>query len=274
MTRGIKEWKRLARMSLKGNYAFPVLALVISTVVSVMGNSLTSGLFPGTSASALILSQIFAFILSLVISVFTAGISYLYLNIARRKSFSFSDLLYFFKNQPDRVIIATLVLTVIDLIVTIPVNYYGLTADPGTTMEEYSTWAVTYLGLLLGAIILNMLLTLPFVLVYYLLADEPQLSGFQALKESMKMMKGHIGRYLLLQISFLPWMIASMFTFYIALLWLLPYMEMSAVMFYRDLRGELDTFSTGTPAGAESVTRQLLQEPEDPVPGDDYNAEA
>ena len=71
MTRGIKEWKRLARMSLKGNYAFPVLALVISTVVSVMGNSLTSGLFPGTSASALILSQIFAFILSLVISVFT-----------------------------------------------------------------------------------------------------------------------------------------------------------------------------------------------------------
>ena len=88
------------------------------------------------------------------------------------------------------------------------------------------------------------------------------------------MMKGHIGRYLLLQISFIPWMIASMFTFYIALLWLLPYMEMSAVMFYRDLRGELDTFSTGTPAGAEPVTRQLLQESEDPAPGDDYNAEA
>ena len=274
MTRGIKDWKRLAREALKGNYAIPVMALVVSAALSMMGSSLTSRLFPGTSTGALILSQFFVFILSLVISVYTAGISCLYLNIARRKSYSIADLLYFFKNRPDRVIVATLILTVIDFVVTIPVNYYGLTVDMGATMEQYMRWMVTYLALMLGSMILNTLLTLPFVLIYYLLADDLEMSGLQALKTSMQMMRGHIGKYLLLQISFIPWMLLSVFTFYIALLWLLPYMEMSAVMFYRDLRGELD-FPAQTDASSFTDPELLMQlQEQENSSGDDYNSEA
>ena len=43
----------------------------------------------------------------------------------------------------------------------------------------------------------------------------------------------------MLKLSFVPLMFLSVFTFYIALLWILPYMEMTEVMFYRDLLGEL-----------------------------------
>ena len=53
------------------------------------------------------------------------------------------------------------------------------------------------------------------------------------------MMHGNFGKYLMLKLSFVPLMFLSVFTFYIALLWILPYMEMTEVMFYRDLLGEL-----------------------------------
>ena len=52
-------------------------------------------------------------------------------------------------------------------------------------------------------------------------------------------MHGNFGRYLMLKISFIPLMFLSVFTFYIALLWIFPYMAMTEVMFYRDLTGEL-----------------------------------
>ena len=53
------------------------------------------------------------------------------------------------------------------------------------------------------------------------------------------MMRGNFWRYLLLKLSFVPLMLLSVFTFYIALLWILPYMTMTETMFYRDLKGEL-----------------------------------
>ena len=61
----------------------------------------------------------------------------------------------------------------------------------------------------------------------------------EAMKESLEMMHGNFGRYLMLKISFIPLMFLSVFTFYIALLWIFPYMAMTEVMFYRDLTGEL-----------------------------------
>ena len=70
-------------------------------------------------------------------------------------------------------------------------------------------------------------------------ADQPDIKGTEALKESIEMMHGNWGRYLMLKISFLPLMFLSVFTFYIALLWILPYLTMTETMFYRDLTGEL-----------------------------------
>ena len=53
-------------------------------------------------------------------------------------------------------------------------------------------------------------------------------------------MKGNIWRYVKLNLSFIPLILLSVFTFYIALFWIMPYMEMSVTAFYRDLNGELD----------------------------------
>ena len=72
------------------------------------------------------------------------------------------------------------------------------------------------------------------------MADDPDLGGIQGLKESARLMKGNMWRYIKLNLSFVPLLFLSVFTFYIALFWIMPYMEMSLVTFYRDLNGELD----------------------------------
>ena len=40
-------------------------------------------LFPGYDGMSLILSQVFSFLVSLVMCIFTAGLYYMYLNVAR-----------------------------------------------------------------------------------------------------------------------------------------------------------------------------------------------
>ena len=92
---------------------------------------------------------------------------------------------------------------------------------------------------MLVGMIVYQILSIPLEMTYYILADRSELKGTDALKESIEMMQGNFGRYLMLKISFIPLMFLSVFTFYIALLWVLPYMIMTETMFYRDLTGEL-----------------------------------
>ena len=96
-----------------------------------------------------------------------------------------------------------------------------------------------YLIINLGGLVLNMILTLPFAQTYYILVDDEEISGMDAVRESFRMMKGHFGKYILLQLSFLPWMLLFAVTYFLIMLWVVPYMEMTNVMFYRELRGEI-----------------------------------
>lgn len=262
MNGSIQNWKLSARQALGGKWGTLIMAQIIVSVVNLAAGNFTAVLFPGSDVKALILSQVFSFIVTLVMCVFTAGLYYMYLNVARGKEYSFGNLIFFFKNQPDRVIVASFVLAVIAWVTAFPAGYYSYVADPGTTLEQQLAVMQTYLMISLGGILINVLLTVPFTLAYYILADEPGLSGFGALKRSMKMMRGHIGKYILLQLSFIPWFFLCIFTMGLGLLWLMPYMQMTDIMFYRDIKGEF--------YGARNSVM-----PEDkPMEQDDYNSEA
>ena len=137
-------------------------------------------------------------------------------------------------------IVAGFVLALIQLVTAIPYYYVSFTTDPGLTVDSQIQWLSMTLGLLAVSTLLNFLISLPFAMTYFLMADDTELGGIQALKESARLMKGNIWRYVKLNLSFIPLLLLSVFTFYIALFWIMPYMEMSMVAFYRDLDGELD----------------------------------
>ena len=236
-----RELKKYAKQAMSGKYGTLILAFVVVQALALISSVLSSALFPGEETLDLVLGYAFTFILTLLINVISAGLNYMYLNIARGKAYSLNDLIYFYKHHPDRVIVATFFLAVLNLLTMLPYTIYGNTNTPaeGASLEAQITWMYTSIFLMLVGMIVYQILSIPLEMTYYILADRPELKGTDALKESIEMMQGNFGRYLMLKISFIPLMFLSVFTFYIALLWVLPYMIMTETMFYRDLTGEL-----------------------------------
>lgn len=234
-----RELKKYAKQAMSGKYGTIILAFVAVQALSLISGMVSSSLFPGTETLDIVMGYAFSFILTLLINVISAGLNYMYLNIARGRKYSLNDLIYFYKNHPDRVIIATFFLAVLNFLTMLPYTIYGNAAEIGDTIEAQITWLYTSLVLMLIGMIVFQILIIPLEMTYFILADKPEIKGTEALKESIELMHGNFGRYLVLKLSFIPLMILSVFTFYIALLWILPYMEMTEVMFYRDLLGEL-----------------------------------
>lgn len=243
--RSIHDLKALAKQGMKGNTGWLILAMAAYSILGFAGSILTDTFFPGNDISAFVIGQVFYFILTLVFGIFYAGVRLLYLNAARCREYSMDNLIFFFKNNPDRAIVVTFAIALISLVVSIPLNIYTYTSEFGTTPQEQLIWMAQSLVMMAAASMAAELLALPFEMAYFLLADHPEMTGGEALKGSVKMLKGKIGKLLLLKLSFIPIMLLSFLTLYITLLWIIPYMEMAMAVFYRDLLGEYDHTRSG-----------------------------
>ena len=79
--------------------------------------------------------------------------------------------------------------------------------------------------------------TYSFALTPYILADCPQVPAMEATRLSERMMRGHRLEYFVMELSFLGWMMASIFTFGILhVLFVGPYMELTKAGIYNELK--------------------------------------
>lgn len=78
--------------------------------------------------------------------------------------------------------------------------------------------------------------TYSYAMVPYLLKDEPELSADETIMKSMAMMKGNKMKLFLLDLSFIGWILLSILTVGIGLLWVLPYTMSARAAFYEDLK--------------------------------------
>lgn len=78
-----------------------------------------------------------------------------------------------------------------------------------------------------------------YALTPFILKDEPELKYNAAIEKSMRMMDGYKMKLFLLDLSFIGWMILSVLTLGIGLLFLRPYMNTARAAFYEDLKAEL-----------------------------------
>lgn len=271
MRRTNRQLKFMAKNVLRGNYTLPILANIIINALSAAAGSMTSTLFPTTSGMSSVLSQLFSFIITVIFSLFTAGLIYMYLNISRRRPYSFSDLIYLFSNNPDRILIVGFVLALINAIISIPSVLADRFLYTDDVMNGDLTAALQYLYttllILLVTLAVYTIVTLPLTFSYALLIDRPELTAKEAIKMSIHLMKGNYWRYLKLLISFFPLYVLSAFTCYIALLWVVPYQGITEIFLYRELAGDLDTdhFSANSPFSGQIPNPQEYN---------DYNSEA
>ena len=78
-----------------------------------------------------------------------------------------------------------------------------------------------------------------YALTPFILKDEPELKYNAAIEKSMRMMDGYKMKLFLLDLSFIGWMILSILTLGIGLLFLQPYMNTARAAFYEELKAEL-----------------------------------
>lgn len=96
-------------------------------------------------------------------------------------------------------------------------------------------WAVAFLIIIVSLIFFLLIGILLFPMPY-LMAEE-DCGIFDAVKRSFKIMKGHKGELFVLGLSFLGWLILSMLTLGIGLLWLLPYIHVTLRIYYLSITG-------------------------------------
>ncbi len=126
------------------------------------------------------------------------------------------------------------ILLLVGILVSLPFDI------PRYTSASWNAIILSMVGILVRSLV-SIILAAFFGLANYLLLDYPEMGAIQAMKESLKLMKGNKGRYVHLYLSFLPLTIICIFTCYIGILWLLPYMQTTLAFFYMDITGELDT---------------------------------
>ena len=116
-----------------------------------------------------------------------------------------------------------------------------------TLFEYFSYWRTTaamrfFRGLfvLLGTllfIIPGIVIGYSYAMTDYILAENPNITGMEALELSQSMMKGNRWRFFCLQFSFIGWDILATLAFGIGHLWLTPYKRAAYAAFYREVSG-------------------------------------
>lgn len=76
---------------------------------------------------------------------------------------------------------------------------------------------------------------------YYILVQNPEKGIMDCIQESKEMMIGHKMQLFILNLTFLGWLILSIFTFGIGYLFLIPYMQVTMAVFHDYVRGKQTT---------------------------------
>ena len=91
-------------------------------------------------------------------------------------------------------------------------------------------------------------------LTYYILNDNPNMTGKEIVEESEKLMMGNRWKFFWLGLTFIGWAILAGLTLGIGMFWLMPYITVSMICFYEDLIGKTPTQSAET--DVEPITEE------------------
>jgi len=123
---------------------------------------------------------------------------------------------------------------------------YGDNVEIGTLFKGFNYMGKA-IALFLMVIFFTMLWSLLFVIpgiikaysysmAFYILAENPEMTAREALNESKEITKGHKLDLFVLELSFILWGLLATVTFGIAYVYVLPYMQLTYVNFYHNIK--------------------------------------
>jgi len=223
--------KNLAKNKLAGHYGQAIGIMMLKEVIQFFIYMIIRSIIPTTTIAGFILYMIIYLAVSVVIGVFSLGYSRFFLNLACGMEHSYKDLFYGFKNQSEKALFLSMIFCLLQFICMLP---YEILLS-GYLYQYEIRWLV-YTGI---ALLIGLVIYIPiFIMIsqsFYLLLDFPDRSAKEALKLSIRIMKGRMGRYFYITVSFIPLMLLCFLSYGIGFLWLMPYMEMTYACFFLDL---------------------------------------
>lgn len=202
------EYRAQARAVLSGKWTTPVVATLIFLFIGAMLSVIS-----GPVAEAILgpkIAPLTSFILTLLVSLPLGwGYSICFLNFLREdgQDIPFETLFAGFK------------------------DYKRITST------LFLMTAYVFLWMLL-LIIPGIIKAYSYAMTPFILKDHPEMSNNEAIELSMKMMEGHKMDYFILQLSFFGWILLTILTLGIGMLWVEPWMETAQAAFYEDLKAE------------------------------------
>ena len=240
------ELKFLARKQMFGRFGILMGTMFIPFLISFFSLEIVT-------TPSYIVTLILQFIARVILSVLDVGTTLIYMKCACNMPTKISELFYGYRHNTAVALKIGALFVLIDTICMIPGDLVSLsilnTADltmpeinEMTTMNEVATFYNNfysvmgkYYAIMLLCILVAFLVKLAFVPAYYMMLDFPNRNASTILKKSVEVMRGNKLRYVLLQLTFLPAMILSVFTCGLTLIWLVPYMHLTNANFYLDI---------------------------------------
>lgn len=131
----------------------------------------------------------------------------------------------------------SLLCSVLSIIPNIIIRPLLLSVGPSIlrVMPLYLLWTL-FLGIIYYYVALG------FSMVYYIMAEQPDLSAIDVLKASWAMMKGNRWKYIVFQLSFILWILLCIVTIGIAYIYVIPYMSVANANFYHNIKRNQSIF--------------------------------
>jgi len=111
----------------------------------------------------------------------------------------------------------------------------------GTALAAYLLVALFVILWLLLLIVPGIIAALAYSQTFFIIADDKDIRPMDALRKSKKMMYGYKWKLFCLGLRFIGWVLLSMLTLGILLLWIYPYMYVSYAKFYDDIKDSVET---------------------------------
>ncbi|MDR2907415.1 MAG: DUF975 family protein [Bacteroidales bacterium] len=104
------------------------------------------------------------------------------------------------------------------------------------TLGLYLLMVVFVLLWMLLLIVPGIIAAISYSMAFYIMRDNPNIKAMEAINASKKMMHGYKWKYFCLGLRFIGWILLSILSLGIGLLWVVPYMSVAHAKFYDDLK--------------------------------------
>lgn len=230
------ELKQLSKSQLKGNWKTSVLVMLVYTIAT-MALSFMSEF--SSSMGIYLISTIFLIGLAIWFSV---GFANFFLRFSETDGKAkFDDLLVSKKS-----ILKSLGLFALMFVIGIVLGIIIVFAT--SSMIVFSESVST--GMIVGALIVGVVLSIPIVILElalamtpYIFVDKEELGLIDSIRLSIKMMKGNKWNLFVINLSFIGWALLCILTLGIGYLWLGPYIQLTITNFYIDLDNNFNKVS-------------------------------